>query len=214
MPGKPPTARGNEAVQQVWPLTWVNAPPLSFANYEKREVEDLPVPEQRENFSGSGSTAPTHRDLGGLPSGYRMAFRGFIVAVINSVVCFFVATGIITLLDWRLHPDISGSTIYFVAVYFFALIYIPVLFLIMFVLVLPLTYIWFRDRAAPVPLIGTTLSFLAIEAIYITFFMLGMESFGTLFAIYMVPIGICTVAALPLLFASSNAMIGPKRRNA
>lgn len=155
---------------------------------------------------GTASSARQKGVKGGVVAGV-----GLLAAVASSLICFFIANNIVKQLGWQLHPEISGSTMYYLGVFFFSLFFIPALFLLLFVIALPIVYVFCRNRDKPVPIIATSLWFMACEAAYTALVLANMESYGTLVLLFLALIMPCTVLSLLLIVPWLNARLVLKK---
>jgi hypothetical protein len=148
-------------------------------------------------------------------STWAIAVTGLVFAVVTSLACFFVSAAVVKGMGWSLHPDVAGSTIYLLSVFFFELVFMPGILICLFVLILPFLY-WLRkgSDAGPVSVVQSLAMLLTLEAVIVAFLLVGMESFGLLFALHFGLIAVSTLVGgwMMLKVINSNLDLGSSSR--
>jgi hypothetical protein len=142
------------------------------------------------------------------PSTWRIVLFGAVAAIAAALSCFAIASMAVRASGWALHPDISGSTMYFLGVFIFELFFVPPIFIVFFAIVLPIIYGKRKETSGkPISFVPTTIVFLVLEAAYLALLLFGMESFGYLFGLNFGLIAVATILGNWFIISRINASL-------
>lgn len=130
---------------------------------------------------------------------------GTLAAVVSSVVTFYIAVNRIERLNWIQSQADWGFPKGYMLAFMFEYVMMPILFGAVLMVVLPFLYAWRKSAKMALPIPGTILGLVIMEAGAIAAMLFGMENFLDLFTLNLVLAALCTSLSVFIILRIANS---------